>query len=200
MPNTEAHSPKRFIAIIGGSFDPIHNGHLYLATRLAADPQIERVALMPVGNHNFKKDKIILPFEQRLLLIQKVLQPGLELWLDDASGSGYTADLMRRLQAKYPEKHFAFVIGSDNLAKLRLWHDFEWLKRNLSFLIIPRVGYNLQGLDELGISYLIKDIRPPDVSSSSIRSNIAQGLSILGMVPEEIERQVVQLYQSGFQI
>lgn len=197
MPNTEAQDPKRYTAIIGGSFDPIHNGHLYLAARLSADPEIETVALMPVGNHHFKKDTTILPFEQRLQLIQKVLQPGVEVWLDDAAGSGYTADLMCRLQAKYPEKHFAFVIGSDNLATLHHWYDFEWLKANVTFLIVPRVGYELQGLDELGINYLIKDIRPPEVSSSSIRQKIAQGLSIHGLVPEEIEPQVSRLYASG---
>lgn len=197
MPNTDPSRPQRYIAIIGGSFDPIHNGHLYLAEKLCQDPEIERVAFLPVGNHNFKKDRIVLPFEQRLQLIQKVLQPGVEVWLDDASGSGYTADLMRRLQGKYPDKHFAFVIGSDNLKQLHLWYDFEWLQSNVTFLIIPRVGYELQELDELGIKYLLKDIRPPGVSSSAIRRNIAQGLSIRGLVSDKIESQVLELYQAG---
>ncbi|HPV14622.1 MAG TPA: nicotinate (nicotinamide) nucleotide adenylyltransferase [Candidatus Cloacimonadota bacterium] len=196
MPNTDPSRPKRYIAIIGGSFDPIHNGHLYLAEKLSLDPEIEAVAFLPVGNHNFKKDKLILSFEQRLQLIRKALQPGAEVWLDDASGSGYTADLMRRLQGKYPDKHFAFVIGSDNLEYLHLWYDFEWLKENVTFLIVPRVGYELQQLDKLGINYLIKDIRPPGISSSAIRSNIAQGLSIAGLVPQEIESQVRELYES----
>lgn len=197
MPNIDPACPKRRTAIIGGSFDPIHNGHLYLAEKLSQDPDIERVAFLPVGNHHFKKDKIVLSFEQRLRLIREVLQPGVEVWLDDAGGSGYTADLMRRLQAKYPDRHFAFVIGSDNLRHLHLWYDFEWLQANVTFLIVPRVGYEVQELGELGINHLIKDIRPPEVSSSTIRRNIAQGLSIEGMVSERIKSQVLELYRPG---
>lgn len=184
-----------YTAIIGGSFDPIHNGHLFLAQKLCLDSQIETVAFVPVGNHHFKKDSIVLPFEQRLQLIQQILEPKIQLWLDDASGSGYTSELMRSLQAKFPKKRFAFVIGSDNLTQLHKWHDFQWLKSKVTFCIVPRAGYDLQDLDGLGIEYMIKDIHPPEVSSSMIRRHLLEGKSIHGLVPDAIEALVKQLYE-----
>lgn len=180
-------------ALIGGSFDPIHNGHLHLARELLKDPSIQELAFVPVGRHHFKRDQMILSYAQRLGLISHVLEPGMQLWEDDAQGSGYTADLIRKLQLKYPKKSFAFVIGSDNLTQLPLWRDYEWLRQNLLFIVVARPGY--QGnLPEPSPRCLFPALNPPDISSSQIRSLLAKGSSIAGMVPQVIEEELIRLY------
>ena len=188
-----AAAQDTFTALIGGSFDPIHNGHLHLARELLKDPQIGELAFLPVGRHHFKRDSLVLSFADRLGLISKVLEPGMQLWDDDASGSGYTADLIRRLRMKYAGKRFAFVIGSDNLSQLPLWRDYEWLRENLVFIIVPRLGFELI-LPEPPIRCMIKVIDPPAVSSSQVRALIASSQTITGLVPPSIEAEVVKLY------
>lgn len=186
-----------FTALIGGSFDPVHNGHLYLARELLKDPDILELAFVPVGRHHFKMDLSILSFDERVGLISRVLEPGMQLWEDDAQGSGFTADLIRRLSSKYPDKRFAFVIGSDNLSQLPRWHEYEWLKRNLTFIVIPRPGYELVFPQNPPLSLLVKSINPPDVSSSRIRQLVLQDSPIDGLVPERIREEIITLYSRG---
>ncbi|MCB5245260.1 MAG: nicotinate (nicotinamide) nucleotide adenylyltransferase [Candidatus Cloacimonadaceae bacterium] len=183
------------LALLGGSFDPIHNGHLHIARGILHSQLVESVIFLPNANHNFKKDDIVLDFNSRYKLVKEVIEPGMQVWDDDAKGSGYTADLLKRLYKKYPEHQFFWVIGSDNLASLSRWHNYEWLKENVQFLIIPRPGYTLipEVLQE--IKYQVMNITPIDISSTQIRNNIAAGLSIKGLVPDSILEEVLNLYK-----
>ena len=196
--NKEERDQQRLTALIGGSFDPIHNGHLHLARELLKDPLISVVAFLPVGRHHFKGDRAVLSYSNRAALIARVLEPSMELWEDDASGNGFTADLIRRLRIRYPEKRFAFVIGSDNLSQLPLWREYEWLRENLFFIVIPRPGYDLR-MPEPAPRCQIKAIDAPDISSSQIRALIASGQPLTGLLPQCIEEDVVKLYTQGEQ-
>jgi nicotinate-nucleotide adenylyltransferase len=122
----------------------------------------------------------------------------MELWEDDASGNGFTADLIRRLRIRYPEKRFAFVIGSDNLSQLPLWREYEWLRENLFMIVITRPGYDLR-MPEPARRCQIKAIDAPDISSSQIRALIASGQPLTGLLPQCIEEDVVKLYTQGEQ-
>lgn len=184
----------KHLALLGGSFDPIHNGHLHIAREILRLKAADAVIFLPNATHNFKRDKVLLDYKSRHELIAKVLEPGMEVWDDDAEGSGYTADLIRKLSSKHPQSSFLWVIGSDNLAELHLWHDFNWLKNNVRFLIIPRPGHPAN-------PKLLKKIRrktlktvPSDISSTQIRQIIRQGGSIHGLVPAAIEKSVFQQY------
>lgn len=130
-------------ALLGGSFDPIHNGHLHIAREILKSGYVSRLVFLPNARHNFKKSNVVLDFQHRLALVRDALEPGMEAWEDDADGSGYTAELLQKLYRKHPQLLFHFVIGSDNLANLPLWYDFAWLRANARFLIIPRPGYPL---------------------------------------------------------
>ena len=183
------------LALLGGSFDPIHSGHLHIARRILALRAAPLVAFLPNARHNFKRDKVLLDFTRRCELVADALEPGMELWDDDATGSGYTADLLRRLYLKYPGREFLWVIGADNLAALPAWHDYDWLRRNVRFLIIPRPGY-------LPDPAVLKQIRRKtlkighcDISSTLVRERIARGQSIRGLVPEHLEQRIVNLYR-----
>lgn len=186
--------PQSITALLGGSFDPIHWGHLFIARELLKDPLTKELAFLPVGRHHFKAESTVLDYSLRRLLLLKVLEPRMLLWDEDFQGSGYTSDLVRNLQNKYPQKQFGFVIGSDNLSQLPRWHEYDWLRSHLLFIVIPRAGYDII-LPEPAPRVVIRDFNPPDISSSQIRERAYQGLSIQGLVPDSICDDVLRLYR-----
>ncbi|MDD3144352.1 MAG: nicotinate (nicotinamide) nucleotide adenylyltransferase [Candidatus Cloacimonetes bacterium] len=181
-------------ALLGGSFDPVHNGHLHIAREILRSGSAESVVFLPNARHNFKRDSVLLDYERRRELVAAVLEPGMEVWDDDAQGSGYTSDLLKRLYQKHPDRCFLWVIGSDNLAGLPRWHDFNWLKGQVRFLIIPRPGYPAAEAVLKRIRRKTLKITPSEVSSTLVRARIKTGESITDLVPQRIEERVKQLY------
>ncbi len=182
-------------ALLGGSFDPIHNGHLHIAREILRSGLADSVVFLPNARHNFKQGNVLLDYERRYELVASVLEPGMEIWNDDAQGSGYTSDLLKRLYQKHPDRSFLWVIGSDNLAGLSRWHDYAWLKAQVRFLIIPRPGYPAAEKVLKRIHRKTLKITPCEISSTLVRSRIKAGKSIHDLVPERIAERVVQLYQ-----
>ena len=188
-------------AILGGSFDPIHNGHLGLARQILELSPVAKVVFMPNHRHRFKPSELRLSFNERCKNIRLALasHPEFELWLDDSTGSGYTADLMQRLHSLHPEKKFCFVIGSDNLDNLQQWYNYEWLRSNLFFLIIPRPGAELLSPTLSQIRHFVLKTEPIDVSSTQIRRLIRAGKSIAGLVPEPMESILTECYKRFYE-
>ncbi len=184
-------------AVLGGSFDPIHLGHLHIARQILIKSPVSKVLFIPCNNHNFKKDRIYLDFASRFDLVSQAIasEPAFEISAADSEGSGYTAHLMQRLQAQNPRTNYVFVIGSDNLPGLANWFDFNWLQSNLRFLILPRPGFELQERYLHGIDAFILDIELSPISSTQIRERISRGESIHGLVPDKLERRIGELYR-----
>jgi nicotinate-nucleotide adenylyltransferase len=185
---------SKFHAILGGSFDPVHNGHLNIARHLLALDHVEGVVFIPVRNHNFKGNSIILDWESRYALLQRVMEPGMQVWDSDACGSGYTCDLMQDLSVKHPGTRFMFVIGSDNISSLPKWHNAEWLMRNVCFLAVQRPGFPVPEKLPQGFDIQFAEVPALDVSSTCIRDRVLHGESIWGLVPESILAEVERLY------
>lgn len=182
-------------ALLGGSFDPVHNGHLHLAREIMALGLAAQVAFLPVNRHNFKHQTCVLDYPTRYRLIALTLEEGMLLWDDDAEGSGYTSDLMRRIYARYPGKRFAFVIGADNLSTLPDWHEADWLRENVDFLVLPRPGYPMDQHINSGFRLHLADIATTPESSTLIRERIARGEDARDMLPESIAGLVHHLYK-----
>ena len=185
------------VAVLGGSFDPVHSGHLHIANQILQQKAAERVLFVPSGNHHFKKTTIVLPFEKRFALVQKAIQhnPCFAVSDADQEGSGYTAHLIQKLCKLYPEVDFSFVIGADNLEKLRLWYDYPYLAKELHFIILPRPGYPLLPKVINQLKATVLNIELCSISATDIRQRIKNGESIQGMVPEELEQEITWLYQ-----
>ncbi len=182
------------LALLGGSFDPVHNGHLHIAREILKSGLADKIVFLPNACHNFKRGSVTLDFENRYALVEACLEPGMEAWPDDSAGSGYTADLIRRLRQKLPSAELLWVIGSDNLSSLPRWHDFSWLRANVRFLVIPRPGYPLEDSLLRKIRRKVLRIDPSPVSSTLVRQRLAQGLSISELVPRAIEEKVREFY------
>jgi len=202
--------PNPFTALLGGSFDPIHNGHLHIARSILVDKRFNRVVFIPNGRHNFKRDSVFLGFDTRISLIKKAISTVPEshpshlnpspfsVWDIDQPdrSSGYTSDLMKKIFALYPDQEFYFVIGADNLQSLDNWHQAEWLKTHVSFLIIPRPGSDICKKQLSSLKYLYLPIPLSPISSTQIRSLIAQGKPVTGLVPASLETEITLLYSS----
>ena len=182
-------------ALLGGSFDPIHNGHLHIAREILRSGLVSGVIFLPNARHNFKQGSVLLDFHARFELVASVLEPGMEVWDDDAQGSGFTSEMLQKLYLKHPERSFFWVIGSDNLEALPRWHDFPWLRQHARFLIIPRPGWPVSGSVLKRIRRKTLKIAPSDVSSTLVRQRIQAGQSIEGLVPRSIAEKVVDLYK-----
>ncbi|MDO9578670.1 MAG: nicotinate-nucleotide adenylyltransferase [Candidatus Cloacimonadales bacterium] len=189
------------IGLLGGSFDPLHNGHLALAETAAKALELDKVLFLPSGNHPLKKEKNVLPAEKRFELVEKALQnyPNFEVSrLDmEQEGFSYSSELIKRLKDISPENDFFFITGDDIIAELPNWHEWEWLLQNVQFVVARRPDTDRdkwQHLDYLEY-FIFIDMKPHDISSTEIRKKVKNKESIKGLVPESIEQEIKDLYR-----
>ena len=189
------------VAILGGSFDPVHLGHLHIAEQVLKLGHAQEIWFVPAGMHRFKQDSIILDYDSRKALIEKAIasEPRFRcLDIDKAgAGDGSTYEIMSKLKTQYSSYKFSFLIGMDNLSQLPSWHNFAWLKDNVRFLIAARPGHTPDGM----ITSQLKDFAyvkcPPNtVSSTIIKQRLINGLAIQGMVPHQLLIEITRLYRN----
>ncbi len=189
------------VAILGGSFDPVHLGHLHIAGQVLQLGVAQEVWFVPAGLHRFKQDSILLDFDSRKSLIERSLasEPRFRcLDIDRAgAGDGSTYEIMQNLKSLYPQHNFAFLIGMDNLRQLPTWYNFDWLKQNVRFLIALRPGYDPDALVTSQLSdFAYVNCPLNNISSTLIRYRLQNGLSIQGMVPHHLLVEITRLYRA----
>jgi len=189
------------IGLLGGSFDPLHNGHLALAKTAVRALSLNKVLFLPSGNHPLKKEIRILPAEKRFNLVQKALNeyPAFEASrLDmDSDGFSYSSDLIKRLRELHPNDELFFITGDDIVAELPKWHEWKWLLQNVQFVVAGRPDTNRlkwETLDYLEY-FIFIDMKPHDISSTEIRRRLKNSDSIKDLVPENIENVIHNLYR-----
>ena len=179
------------IALLGGSFNPIHNGHLEIIKELLNKQLVERVWIIPCGNHAFNKK--LADKEKRMKMINLAIGRNPLVKVNhvelNSRNKSYTSKTMKQLKKKFLDD-FYFVIGADNLKDLNKWNDFKYLKENVEFILVKRAKFKI--LDNLKIK--IKGILElnNEISSSLIRENIQEGNLIKGLVPEKVEQFIFQ--------
>ncbi len=199
MYNTTGQPLK--VAVLGGSFDPIHLGHLHLASQVLELGSAQEVWFIPAGMHRYKQNTILLDFDTRKSLLERAIatEPRFKcLDIDKAgSGDGSTYEIMQKLKSLYPQNYFAFLIGMDNLAQLPNWQNFNWLKDNVRFLIAARPGYSADSSVTSQLNdFAFVNCKPNPVSSTGIRQRLINGLSIQGMVPHQLLIEITRLYKA----
>ena len=177
------------VALFGGSFNPIHNGHLGIARELVAKGMVDEVWLIPCGNHAF--DKKLESGEDRMKMINLAIKGnssikaiGIELKSKEKS---YTSDTISLLKKEFSHD-FYFVMGSDNLKDLEKWHDFGYLKNNIKFILVRRPSFEFSNNSGVKIESTL-DIKN-NTSSSIIRNNLKNGISVKKFVPKEVEQYI----------
>ena len=176
---------KERIGIMGGSFDPIHQGHIRMAQHALESQQLDRVLMLPSGNPPHKPD--ITPAEDRWRMVCAACAgiPGLIPCREELDRTGviYTVDTLSRLQEKYPKAELFYLIGADMLMRLHRWYRLEEVLQMCTFIVFPRTSaYTPQQLNEerkkltaLGARILLMDMEVLDASSTDARQAIQEG-------------------------
>ncbi|MBI5549476.1 MAG: nicotinate (nicotinamide) nucleotide adenylyltransferase [Deltaproteobacteria bacterium] len=168
------------IALLGGSFNPPHVGHLMNAYYVLATREVDRVWLMPVFRHPFAKR--LAPFEDRVRMCELAaarFSGGIEVSRVEAEapGSGRTVETLDHLIGKYPEHQFSLVIGTDILPERSKWKDFDRIERMAAIIVVPRAGFPAPGVVGPAL---------PEVSSTEIREKLARAQDVSALVPREV--------------
>lgn len=183
--------------IFGGSFNPIHVGHIGLARQVIRQGLCDEVWLMVSPHNPLKEQADLLPEDVRLALAQKALEGEAGIEASDfefgLARPSYTWKTLRALRRTYPERAFSLIIGADNWLVFDRWaHHAELLKR-YPIIIYPREGCPLDEPLPTGVQKLEAPLFP--ASSTLIRQKVRAGESLCGLVPESIISEVEKLYK-----
>jgi nicotinate-nucleotide adenylyltransferase len=198
----------RRIGVIGGTFDPIHYGHLAAAEEARVKVGLEKVIFVVAGLPPHKLDEEVTPVEHRLAMagLGIASNPQFELSRVDVDrpGPSYTVDTISILQEQWGgETELFFVLGLDSLVELPTWHEPHRLIRSCRLIAVSRPGFQVD-LAQLeatmpGISSRVEIIDMPemDISSTDLQRRAREGLPIKYQVPDEVERYIEehQLYR-----
>jgi nicotinate-nucleotide adenylyltransferase len=184
----ERHRMQR-IGLFGGSFDPVHLGHLLVAQAAREELGLARLFLIPAAQSPFKPDRQPTPPPQRLRLLRLALAGQTWCEIDEQEirrgGISYTIDTVRDYAGRFPEAQLCYLIGADHLPQLPKWRAAEELARRVEFVVIPRPG---QAETPFPAPFRGRWLAgfPLGVSSSQIRARVKAGLPIGHLVPETV--------------
>ena len=192
------------IGVLGGTFDPVHIGHLMVAEEARASLNLAEILLVPAGQPLLKLDYPITPAEHRLQMLRLAIagRPHFKVSTVEIerSGPSYTVGTIAELRVQYgSEDEMFFILGWDSLAQLPGWREPSRLIKMCDLVAVPRPGFqrpDLKALEDLipGISERVMLLDKPqiDISASAIRELAAQGLSLRHLVPEPVEKYIRQ--------
>lgn len=190
-----AKRPQK-IGVFGGSFDPIHHGHLILAREALETLGLDQVLFVPAAHSPHKPGRMPASAGARWEMIEAAIAGAsafaasrLEL---DRPPPSYSIETIEQLRAAHPGAQFYFLIGEDNLAKLPTWQRFEDLAQIVQFVVLDRSG-------KAAASPYRTLRRLIDISATTIRKRVASGHSVRYLVPEAVEQIIrrEKLYQGA---
>jgi len=190
------------IGVLGGTFDPVHIGHLVVAEEARLKLGFREVLFVPAGQPWLKLDRNITVAVHRVEMVRRAIadNPHFTLWTLEVKrpGPSYTVDTLRMLREQLgDEASFFFILGRDTLAELPSWKEPKKLVQLCRLVVAPRLGSkDLKHLEKSIPGLLDKviqlDMPVIGISSSGIRQRIAQGLSVRYLVPAEVEKYITE--------
>ena len=190
------------IGVMGGTFDPIHKGHVIVAEEVRTRLSLAEVLFVPAGQPWLNKTGAISAAEHRVQMVRLAIadKPYFRLTTMEVerAGPSYTIDTITELKAQLePGDELFFILGWDNLAQLPQWRQARRLIELCRLVAVPRPGYPPPDLDSLstvisGLSQrvIILDKPEVDIGATEIRKRVAQGLSIDHLVPEPVAEYI----------
>lgn len=192
------------IGIFGGSFDPIHEGHMGLAKDSLRECRLDKVILVPAREQPFKLGKKVTPGADRMAMVSLAIEDEPKLEVSDFeihSGEvSYTYLTMREMRLLYPDDELFFITGTDSFLIIEKWRNAEELLRSYSFIVGSRPGYRDDELRrcmekirrEYGTFVTGIDNTQIDVSSTEIRKLAGSGRPLTGLVPQVVEEYILE--------
>jgi len=185
-----ARSENNF-GILGGSFDPIHMGHLILAEYALEEYALDKIIFIPNRIPNLKNPPQASA-RHRYLMVKLAIQDnprfeisGMEM---NRKGISYTYDTIIQLKKKFKNTRFFFIIGSDAYGQLPQWKNFKKLIKEIEFIVAARSDAKVKKIP--GIKFQVLNIPEVTISSSYIRERLKRGLSIRYLVPDRVWKYI----------
>ena len=206
------------IGVLGGTFDPIHIGHIRLAEEVGDDLALEKVYLIPSASPPHKGGRVDTPFCHRLAMARLAVKGSPLLDVMDLEGKrrglSYSIETLREIHLMFPsELDLFFLIGMDAFLEIKTWKDYRNLFNYTHFVVIRRPGIQTDALDRFilaldtgfkeradGLGYvnasgnqlICPDASLIDISSTEIRRKVALGRSIRLLVPEDVNNYILE--------
>jgi nicotinate-nucleotide adenylyltransferase len=187
------------LGLFGGSFDPVHLGHLLVAQAAREELGLTRLFFIPAAQSPFKPGTKPASANERAQMLRLALAGQMWCEVDEQEirrgGVSYTVDTVRDYARRFPGAEIFYLIGADHVAKLPQWRDAAELARLVQFVVIPRPGEPQRAFPEPFRGRVLKGF-PTGVSSSEIRARVKAGLPVEHLVPGVVAEAVrnSQLY------
>ncbi|MEI7436170.1 MAG: nicotinate-nucleotide adenylyltransferase [bacterium] len=196
------------IGVLGGTFNPVHAGHLILAQDACELFDLQQVLFVPSAQPPHKPPGILLSIEHRMALLDLAVRDDPRFEVCDIEvargGVSYTVDTAMLLRARYPAAELCFIVGSDSLPELHLWRSIQQLLTLVRIVSLARPGFEEARVRALNLGLpapwperLLGDLRTghlADISSSDIRHRLAEGLSVRYLVSDAVAMYIAEHY------
>ncbi|WP_127131577.1 nicotinate-nucleotide adenylyltransferase [Georgenia sp. SYP-B2076] len=185
---------KRRVGVMGGTFDPVHHGHLVAASEVLDAFNLDEVVFVPAGEQPFKQDRDVTEAEHRYLMtvIATASNPRFNVsrMEIDRPGKTYTIDTLRLLREQMPDAELFFITGADVLAQILTWKDADELWSMAHFIGVTRPGHMLDdaGLPANGVSLM--EVPAMAISSTDCRARVRAGKPVWYLVPDGVVQYI----------
>ncbi|WP_297361720.1 nicotinate-nucleotide adenylyltransferase [Mycetocola sp.] len=189
------------VGVMGGTFDPIHNGHLVAASEVAQSFDLDEVIFVPTGRPWHKN--VVTPAEHRYLMTVVATASNPRFTVSrvdvDREGTTYTIDTLRDLHEARPTAELFFISGADAIEQILSWKDADELWSLAHFVAVSRPGHtlNISGLPQQDVSLL--EVPALAISSTDCRSRVSRGFPVWYLVPDGVVQYITKhhLYRSN---
>lgn len=201
------------VGIFGGTFDPVHYGHLILAEQCREQGRLDEVWFLPAPRPPHKPEDALTRFDQRVEMLALALAGNPAFRIEeiekDRPGPSYTADTLAELHRRHPQHHFFLLVGSDSLADLPSWHDPLHILQHAGLLVTTRPGHPIPPAEQLRTAFglppdaplPLEVVQTPliDIASRDLRRRAAAGRSLRYFLPRAVECYIhdKRLYRAG---
>jgi len=188
-----SQAPTR-IGIMGGTFDPIHHGHLVAASEVANEFELDEVIFVPTGAQPFKLNRRVSAAEHRYLMAVIATASNPRFTVSrieiDREGVTYTIDTLRRLNRQYPDAELFFITGADALDQILQWRDADELWSLAHFVGVTRPGHQLDTDALPPGQYSLLEIPAMAISSTDCRARVRAGKPVWYLVPDGVVQYI----------
>ncbi|MBM3859430.1 MAG: nicotinate (nicotinamide) nucleotide adenylyltransferase [Verrucomicrobia bacterium] len=199
--NDDAMKPNARIGLLGGTFNPIHIGHLLVAQDVMEALRLDCVKFIPAAIPPHKLLDRNITGSERLQMVRLAIRGCPSFEADDIEvrrgGPSYSVETVAELKRRHPDAEFFFIIGADSLDELPRWREARRLAMLCTFAVVARPGFAPKTPRGLGLQCHFVQGHPCDIASREVRNRLARGRSVRWLVPEAVLRYIQRhnLYQ-----
>ena len=186
------------VGILGGTFDPIHIGHLIAASSVYEALNLDSVVFIPAGDPWQKRDRDLSKGQQRLEMVKLATENDARFQVSDLeiarSGPTYAVDTVREWKRLNPSDELFWIVGSDALSGIPSWHEWEVFVSEVTIVAVNRVGQN----DSVPFDFVSVDMPEVRISATELRDRFTNGLDTQYLVPKNVSQYISDqgLYQA----